>query len=121
MESSPGSEWMQHTGVVTDVCVDGELPDVEGLDDVRVPFHPVLDVVQHVVHGLGRHVLAHHLTLRKRDRQREFILQGKKENAKITESRRSHEIIQPSLQHKVQGCSIRFTEVDETGRQSLGV
>ena len=52
------------TGVVADVSVDGQFADVERLNHVRVPFPPVIDVVEHVVHGFCRNILANHPTLR---------------------------------------------------------
>lgn len=71
------------TGVVAHVCVDRQFADVEGLDDIRVPFPPILDVVEHVVHGLGWDVLTLHPTLRRE--QNNYITQ----NAQGSRRRRS--------------------------------
>lgn len=56
-----------HTWVVTNIRVDCKFPDIEGLNDICVPFPSVFNVVENVVHGLSWHVLAHHPTLRTRD------------------------------------------------------
>lgn len=60
---------VQHTWVVTNIRIDRKFPDVEGLNDVCVPFSSVFSVVENVVHGLSRHVFTHHPTLRDRQRQ----------------------------------------------------
>lgn len=49
--------------VVAYVSVDCEFSNVKRLDDISVPFPPVLNVVQDIVHGLRGNVLAHHPTL----------------------------------------------------------
>lgn len=46
------------TGVISHISVDGEAPDVVGLDHVGVPFLAVAGVVQHVIEGLGGDILA---------------------------------------------------------------
>lgn len=46
------------TGVVSHVSVNGQAPDVIGLDHVRVPFLAVAGVMQHVVERLGRDIFA---------------------------------------------------------------
>lgn len=50
--------WGLLTGVVSNVSINGQAPDVVGLDHVGVPFLAVAGVVQHVIERLGWDVLA---------------------------------------------------------------
>lgn len=57
------------TGIVADVRVHRQFADVKGLDHVRVPFSPIINVMEHIIHGFCRNVLTHHPTLRERERE----------------------------------------------------
>lgn len=67
---------VEHTWIVTNICIDCKFSDIEGLDDIGVPFFSVFNVMENIIHSLGGHVLTDHPALYQKERERRCQAKG---------------------------------------------